>query len=76
MRIIFSVLFIVFGFFFGSSQISNVKEELLLPTMPVNLSESSGAIFFNDKLITHTDILEAKVNCMNWILLLGWLLEP
>ena len=55
MRIIFSVLFIVFGFFFGSSQISNVKEELLLPTMPVNLSESSGAIFFNDKLITHTD---------------------
>ena len=55
MRIIFSILFIILGMFTASSQISNVKEEFALPTSPENLSESSGVIFFNNKLITHND---------------------
>ena len=38
--------------FSAAAQIKNVAEKFALPN---SLSESSGAIFFNDKLITHND---------------------
>ncbi|MGE5944300.1 MAG: T9SS type A sorting domain-containing protein [Flavobacteriales bacterium] len=48
---------ILISLYFGSifsaaAQIKNVAEKFALPN---SLSESSGAIFFNDKLITHND---------------------
>ncbi|ALJ05643.1 secretion protein [Pseudalgibacter alginicilyticus] len=52
MKVIASILFLIFGQFGVFAQISNVTEEFLLPA---NLSESSGAIFLNNKLITHND---------------------
>ena len=42
----------ILGTFTGIAQIVNVEEKFDLPTI---LSESSGAIFFNDKLIIHND---------------------
>lgn len=52
MKTIVSILFFVLGGFGTYAQISNVSEEFLLPS---SLTESSGAIFFNNKLITHND---------------------
>jgi len=52
MKVIFSILFFISGLFSVFSQIINVTEEFLLPP---HVIESSGAIFFNNKLITHTD---------------------
>ena len=52
MKITTSILVFVLGLSSLSAQISSATEKLLLPT---NLSESSGAIFFNNKLITHND---------------------
>lgn len=48
------VPFIVLVFFAGKTfgQITNVSEKFALPNI---LSESSGAIFFNNQLITHND---------------------
>lgn len=52
MKGIVSIVFYFFGLIGVFAQISNVSEEFLLPS---NLTESSGAIFFNNKLITHND---------------------
>lgn len=52
MKIIVSILFFVLDVFGTYGQISNVTEEFLLPS---SLTESSGVIFFNNKLITHND---------------------
>lgn len=50
-KIVFSII-IVLGTFNSVAQIENIKEKFNLPTI---LSESSGTIFFNGKLITHND---------------------
>ena len=52
MKITTSILVFVMGLSSLSAQISSATEKL---TLPANLSESSGAIFFNNKLITHND---------------------
>ncbi len=52
MKIISSTACFFFGLLGAFSQISNVTEAFLLPT---SLNESSGVIFFNNKLITHND---------------------
>ncbi|GAA3642469.1 T9SS type A sorting domain-containing protein [Flavivirga jejuensis] len=52
MKIIISILVFVLGTFNVTSQISAAIEKFALPD---NLMESSGAIFFNNKLITHND---------------------
>ncbi len=43
---------LILGNFNAIAQITDIKEKFTLPTI---LSESSGVIFFNDKLITHND---------------------
>lgn len=43
---------VILGTFSATAQITNVQEKFALPTI---LSESSGAIFFNGKLISHND---------------------
>tara|TARA_R110002096_G_scaffold279167_6_gene473417 strand:+ start:1323 stop:2450 length:1128 start_codon:yes stop_codon:yes gene_type:complete len=52
MKIITSTVVFVLGMITATAQISNAVEKFALPA---NLSESSGAIFFNNKLITHND---------------------
>jgi hypothetical protein len=52
MRIIILISVFVLGTFNSISQITAVVEKF---DLPVALNESSGAIFFNDKLITHND---------------------
>ena len=52
MKITPSILVFILGLSSLSAQISSATEKL---TLPANLSESSGAIFFNNKLITHND---------------------
>ncbi|MEP3837462.1 MAG: T9SS type A sorting domain-containing protein [Algibacter sp.] len=52
MRAIILLPFLIFNVFGAFAQISNVSEEFLLPA---SLSESSGIIYFNNKLITHND---------------------
>lgn len=52
MKVIISVFIFVSGIITSAAQIVDPVEKFALP---VNLSESSGAIFFNDKLITHND---------------------
>ena len=52
MRNSISILVFVFGVISMTAQIKNVKVEFELPA---SLKESSGVIFFNDKLITHND---------------------
>lgn len=52
MKEVISILCLVFTVSNAFAQISNVNEAFLLPS---NLTESSGAIFFNNKLITHND---------------------
>lgn len=42
----------IFGSFNAMAQITDVEEKF---DLPIILSESSGAIFFNDKLISHND---------------------
>ena len=49
--IVFSVFYFL-GLLGAFAQISNLTEDFLLPS---NVAESSGAIFFNNKLITHND---------------------
>lgn len=46
------VVLLILVNFITVAQIANVEEKFTLPSM---LDESSGAIFFNDKLITHND---------------------
>jgi len=56
LRKLMKALIIITSFILGISnaiaQISNIEEKFILPMI---LSESSGAIFFNNKLITHND---------------------
>lgn len=52
MKAIILIPFIILNVFGAFAQISNVQEEFLLPA---SLSESSGIIYFNNKLITHND---------------------
>ena len=52
MKFAISISFFVFGLFGAFAQISNVTEEFPLP---LSLSESSGIIYLNGKLITHND---------------------
>ncbi len=52
MRIIILISVFVLGTFNSISQISTPVEKFALPN---TLNESSGAIFFNNKLITHND---------------------
>lgn len=52
MKAIVSILFYFLSLMVAFAQISNVEEAFLLPS---SLTESSGAIFFNNKLITHND---------------------
>lgn len=52
MKVIVSISFFILGLFGAFAQISNVTEKFPLPS---SLNESSGAIFFNNKLITHND---------------------
>jgi hypothetical protein len=52
MKVRIFVCVFVLGIFNVEGQISNVTEEFALPT---SLNESSGAIYFNNKLITHND---------------------
>jgi hypothetical protein len=52
MKFAISISFFVFGLFGAFAQISNVTEEFPLPA---SLSESSGIIYLNGKLITHND---------------------
>ena len=52
MKIFYLITIFSFGFFQSTAQIENLSEKFALPTL---LNESSGAIFFNDKLITHND---------------------
>lgn len=51
-KVTFSILLLVLGILSGIGQITNPTEEFALPA---SISESSGLIFFNDKLITHND---------------------
>ncbi len=52
MRTIILFPFFLLNVFAAFAQISNVNEEFLLPS---SLTESSGVIYFNNKLITHND---------------------
>ncbi|WP_445737291.1 T9SS type A sorting domain-containing protein [Mariniflexile sp.] len=52
MKIIISILVFVLGMFSTVAQITGASEKFALPS---SLSESSGAIFFNNRLITHND---------------------
>lgn len=52
MKIIISILFFILGMFGMAAQISAATEKFALPSI---LSESSGVIYFNNKLITHND---------------------
>lgn len=52
MKIVALIVGFVLGIITATAQISNVAEKYALPN---NLSESSGAIFFNNRLITHND---------------------
>lgn len=52
MKKIIVIIAFVLGIFNAIAQIKNVQEKF---NLPVILSESSGAIFYNDKLITHND---------------------
>ncbi|XMO87979.1 T9SS type A sorting domain-containing protein [Algibacter sp. AS12] len=52
MKDIILIPFFILNVFGAFAQIANVEEEFLLPT---SLSESSGIIYFNNKLITHND---------------------
>ncbi|MBP0902928.1 T9SS type A sorting domain-containing protein [Mariniflexile gromovii] len=52
MKLITLLFIFVLGIFNVNAQIINPAEKLALPS---TLSESSGAIFFNGKLITHND---------------------
>ena len=51
-KVTFSILLLVLGILSGIGQIINPTEEFALPS---SLSESSGLIYFNDKIITHND---------------------
>jgi len=52
MKITSSIIVFILGIYATQAQISAVVEEFALPA---SLSESSGVIYFNDKLITHND---------------------
>lgn len=52
MKGVISILCLVFTISNAFAQISNVTEAFLLPS---SLTESSGVIFFNNRLITHND---------------------
>mgnify|MGYP001120992785 CR=1 FL=1 len=52
MKKIIIITAFIFGTFNAIAQIANVEEKF---DLPIILSESSGAIFFNDKLIIHND---------------------
>lgn len=52
MKITFSILVFVLGTFGTMAQISGASQKFALPG---SLNESSGAIFFNNRLITHND---------------------
>lgn len=52
MKKIIVITAFILGTFNAISQITNVEEKF---DLPIILSESSGAIFFNDKLIIHND---------------------
>lgn len=52
MKSIISTIIIVLGIYTSSAQISTATEKFALPA---SLSESSGAIYFNNKLVTHND---------------------
>ncbi|NMH88992.1 T9SS type A sorting domain-containing protein [Flavivirga algicola] len=52
MKIVISILVLILGTFDATSQINAAVEKFALPN---DLMESSGAIFFNNKLITHND---------------------
>ncbi|HLW15156.1 MAG TPA: hypothetical protein VKX30_06640, partial [Flavobacteriaceae bacterium] len=51
-KIIVILVALTLGGFQAIAQISNVEEKLRLPKA---LRESSGIIFFNDKLVSHND---------------------
>jgi hypothetical protein len=52
MKLFIRVLFFLSGILSASAQINNVSEVFALP---LSLSESSGILYFNNKLITHND---------------------
>lgn len=52
MKNIFTLFALILGIFHSAAQITNVEEKFPLPEV---LNESSGAIFFNNKLISHND---------------------
>lgn len=52
MKTLFLSIILIFGILSGTAQINEFSEQFPLPT---SINESSGAIFFNDKLITHND---------------------
>jgi len=52
MRVLISIIVFVLGTFCSVGQINAAVEKFALPSV---LSESSGAIFFNNNLITHND---------------------
>ena len=52
MKISISIILFIFGIYGTQAQISAAVEEFALPA---SLSESSGAIYFNNKLVTHND---------------------
>ena len=52
MKLFIKILFFLSGIFSVSAQITNISEVFPLP---LSLSESSGIIYFNNKLITHND---------------------
>lgn len=52
MKIIIIITAFILSTFNAIAQIANVEEKF---DLPIVLSESSGAIFFNNKLITHND---------------------
>ena len=52
MKIVKVILVFVLGVYTANGQISAATEEFALPA---SLSESSGAIYFNNKLVTHND---------------------
>lgn len=52
MKKIITITIFILSIFNSIAQITNIQEKFSLPTI---LSESSGAIFFNEKLIIHND---------------------
>ena len=52
MKQFITILFLLIGIFTAKAQITNISEVFALP---LSLSESSGIIYFNNKLITHND---------------------